>query len=134
MLAALRRKSRANNWIDCYQSPDDGLHWFHLSRVCETEAGNNYNGNPPALVVMADGRLCCVYGDRTERKMLARYSADAGKTWDEPIVLREDFHSVNGWPDLGYPRLFKRPDGRLVAAYFWCTKERPQTHIEATVF
>jgi hypothetical protein len=134
IVAALRRKSQTNNWIDCYHSANNGLHWSHLSRVGDTEVGNNCNGNPPALVAMADSRLCCVYGNRTERKMLARYSADAGRTWGEPVVLRGDFHSANGWPDLGYPRLFQRPDGRLVTAYFWCTRERPQTHIEATVF
>jgi hypothetical protein len=22
----------------------------------------------------------------------------------------------------------------VIAVYFWCTRERPQTHIEATVF
>jgi hypothetical protein len=41
---------------------------------------------------------------------------------------------ANGSPDLVYPRLYQRRDGQLVAVYFWCTRERPQTHIEATVF
>jgi hypothetical protein len=49
-------------------------------------------------------------------------------------VLRDDFSSANGWPDLGYPGLYQRRDGRLVAVYFWCTRERPQTHIAATIF
>ena len=134
IVVALRRKSQSNNWIDCFGSEDAGDSWRHRSRVGDTEAGNQFNGNPPALVAMADGRLCCVYGNRTERRMLARYSADAGSSWSVPAVLRDDFHSANGWPDLGYPRLYQRPDGLLVAVYFWCTRERPQTHIDATLF
>lgn len=134
IVAALRRKSPSNNWIDCVHSNDNGESWSQLSRVAETEAGNSYNGNPPALLAMADGRLCCAYGNRTERRMLARFSADGGVSWDEPLVLRDDFHSANGWPDLGYPRLYQRRDGRLVVVYFWCTRDRPETHIEATIF
>ena len=96
--------------------------------------GNEWNGNPPALIRMGDGPLCAVYGNRTARQMQARYSGDDGATWSAPQVLRDDFQSANGFPDLGYPRLFQRPDGRLVTAYFWCTAERPQTHIAATIF
>lgn len=82
----------------------------------------------------ADGRLCCACGNRTERRLLARFSADGGASWGEPLILRDDFHSANGWPDLGYPRLYQRRDGRLVVVYFWCTRDRPETHIEATIF
>ena len=133
LVVALRRKSRTANWIDCYGSSDAGLTWSFLSRVTDTEMGNHFNGNPPSLLRMSDDRLCCVYGHRTERQMLARYSED-GRTWSAPRLLRDDFHSTNGWPDLGYARLFQRPDGRLVAVYFWCTRARPETHIESTVF
>jgi len=134
LVVALRRKSEHNNWIDCYASTDSGLTWSFLSRVGETEAGNEFNGNPPALVRMADGRLCCAYGHRSLRQILARFSADEGRTWTPAQVIRQGFHSANGWPDLGYVRLFQRPDGKLVAIYFWCTEDRPQTHIEATIF
>lgn len=134
IVAALRRKSASHNWIDCVLSGDNGKSWSHLSRVAGTETANSFNGNPPALMAIADGRLCCVYGNRTERRILARFSADGGATWDEPLVLRDDFHSANGWPDLGYPRLYQRGDERLVAVYFWCTADMPETHIEATIF
>ncbi len=86
------------------------------------------------MVGVADGRLCCVYGCRTRRAMLARFSADGGKTWGEEFLLRDDQKSVNGMVDIGYPRLFQRPDGKLVAVYFWCSLERPETHIAATIF
>jgi hypothetical protein len=142
LVAAVRRKStgklgheniwqRYEHWIDCYASADNGATWSHLSRVGDT---GESNGNPPALVAMADGRLCCVYGNRTERSMLARFSADGGATWSEPAVIRDDFSSVSGQPDLGYPRLYQRPDDKLVAVYFWCSPERPETHIAATIF
>jgi hypothetical protein len=65
--------------------------------------------------------------------MLARFSADGGASWGDPVVIRDDFSSANGFADLGYPRLYQRRDGQLVAAYFWCTRERPDTHIEATI-
>jgi hypothetical protein len=32
------------------------------------------------------------------------------------------------------PRLWQRTDGKLVTAYFWCTQERPQTHIKYSIF
>jgi hypothetical protein len=134
LVAALRRKSQHCNWIDCYASLDNGLTWSLLSRVGKTEDGNEFNGNPPALVRMADGRLCCAYGHRSRRQILAKYSVDEGQTWTSAQVIRKGFHSANGWPDLGYVRLFQRQDSRLVAVYFWCTEDRPQTHIAATVF
>lgn len=132
IVAALRRKSISDdNWIDCYASEDAGSNWSHLSLIGDTGSDN---GNPPAMLAMADGRLCCVYGNRAERRMLARFSSDSGETWSAPAVLRDDFYSANGFPDLGYARLFERSDGRLVAVYFWCTRQRPETHIEATLF
>ena len=133
LVVALRRRSQTNNWIDCHGSADNGLTWSFLSKVGDTEAASSFNGNPPAMIRLTDGRLCCVYGNRSDRQIVARTSGD-GTSWTDPLVLRSDFESVNGWPDLGYPRLFERTDGKLVTAYFWCTPERPHTHIEATIF
>jgi hypothetical protein len=134
IVAALRRKSASPNWIDCVHPGETGATWAHPSRVADTVAANSFSGNSPALVALAGGRLCCAYGNRTERRMLAAFSTDAGASWGEPLVLRDDFQSANGWPDLGYPRLFERGDGWLVAVTFWYTRERPETHIEATIF
>ena len=134
LVVALRRKSDTHNWIDCHVSRDDGASWEPLSRVGDTEAGNRFNGNPPALIRLSDGRLCCAYGDRTACRIVARVSRDGGGSWGPAQVVRDGFESVNGWPDLGYCRLFERTDGRVVVAYFWCTPERPQTHIAATIF
>ena len=134
LVTALRRKSPERNWIDCFGSSDGGDSWSFLSTVGETESGSAHNGNPPALVQLRDGRLCCAYGNRSDRQIVARYSRDDGHSWGDSQVLRDGFQSVNGSPDLGYVRLFQRTDGRLVAVYFWCSPEMPETHVESTIF
>ncbi len=134
IVVAIRRRSKSNNWIDCYESTDNGKSWSFLSKVACTEDANNYNGNPPALIQLQDSRLCCAFGNRSTRQMRVKYSEDEGKSWSTEQILRSDFRSANDRPDLGYPRLFQRLDGKLVTAYFWCTENKPQTHIEATIF
>ena len=138
IVTAVRRKSPWNNWIDCYRSEDNGGSWSFLSKVdnTEAEAGPRHNGNPPSLLVLADGRLCCAYGDRSNGNecIALRYSEDQGKNWSVRYVIRDDFQSINGMADLGYVRLFQRPDRKCVAVYFWCSPQHPQTHIEATIF
>jgi hypothetical protein len=133
IVAAIRRRNDnfPSCWIDLYQSKDNGQQWSFLTRIGET---GGHNGNPPALVRMDDGRLCCVYGNRDLAVIVAKFSADGGLTWGSEMILRDDFQSINGFRDLGYPRLFQRPDGKLITAYFWCSPERPETHIAATIF
>ena len=133
MVVAIRRRNDAfpSCWIDCYHSTDNGASWSFLSRVGETGGSN---GNPPAMIRLSDGRLCCVFGNRDRAVMIARFSANGGQSWGPELVLRDDFKSINDSMDFGYPRLFQRPDGKLVTAYFWCSPEKPETHIEATVF
>ena len=133
LVSAVRRRDMRTDrgWIDAYGSTDDGQSWSFLSRVGET---GGWNGNPPALARLHDGRLCCVYGNRTRRHMIARFSADEGRSWGEEGVLRADFCPVDGEPDLGYPRLAQRADGCLVAIYYWATRDHPQQHIAATLW
>ena len=132
LVASIRRKDKNGyGWIDCCHSINNGQDWSFLSRVGETGV---HNGNPPAMIKMNDGRLCCVFGNRNRRVILAKYSSDEGRTWSSEQIIRDNHKSINGYPDLGYPRLFQRQDGKLVTTYFWCSPERPQTHIEATIF
>lgn len=136
--AVRRRKPREDvNWIDAYRSDDNGATWRHLAKVGDT---GNGNGNPPALARLADGRLVCVYGNRATPRLLARASADDGATWGPESILRTTepnppgSQKVNFNPsDMGYPRLVQRPDGKLVVIYYWCSPQRPQGHIEATI-
>lgn len=130
--AARRRDMRTDQgWIDVYGSTNDGQSWSFLSRVGET---GGWNGNPPALARLRDGRLCCAYGNRSRRQMIVRFSPDEGHTWGDEVVLRDDFASVDDEPDLGYPRLAQRTDGYLVAIYYWATQDYPQQHIAATIW
>ncbi len=137
LVSALRRRDVAAGpdgkcWIDAYRSDDDGETWSFLARVTGT---GPRNGNPPALVRLQDGRLCCVYGHRGRRTIEARFSDDDGTSWGEAQVLRHDYHADrHGMADLGYPRVVQRSDSRLVAIYYWATTELPHQHIAATIW
>lgn len=135
LVSALRRRNMADAdadcWIDAYVSRNDRRNWAFLSRIGETGA---YNGNPPALARLRDGRLCCVYGNRNRRQLIARYSRDEGASWSTEHVLRDDYHSVQDDQDFGYPRLVQRTDGCLVAMVYWATVARSHQHIAATIW
>jgi hypothetical protein len=134
-VSALRRRDMdagdQDCWVDAYVSQDAGESWSFLCKIGVT---GQHNGNPPALVRLTDGRLCCVYGQRNTRQMIARYSEDEGVSWEQAIVLRDDYASVEQDQDLGYPRLVQRSDGYLVAIYYWATADRPHQHIAATIW
>lgn len=133
LVAAVRRRDLKTNecWIDAYASDDAARTWAYVARVGETGGGN---GNPPALVRLADGRLCCAYGNRTTRRMLARTSTDSGRTWSAETVLRDGFASGDNDADFGYPRLVPRADGSVVAIYYWADAVRPQQYIAASIW
>ena len=117
--------------IEIYRSEDRCRSWQFSSTVETTEP----HSNPPALVAMADGRLCCAYGDRNTHRIKARLSEDEGATWSPEIVLRDDYYKCHDRDtDLGYVSMVERPDGRLVAVYYWATKEHDEQHIAATIW
>jgi hypothetical protein len=116
--------------VDAYVSKDNGATWQYLSRIKEMQT----HSNPPALVQLDDGRLCCIYGDRDTKRMAGKYSADNGKSWGKEFIIRDDFQSVDDWADLGYPRLVQRPDGKLVAMYYWATADHPQQFIAGSIW
>jgi len=116
--------------IEAYRSEDGGATWRHLSTVKTMERSSN----PPATVRLRDGRLVCVYGDRQAKQIRGRYSEDGGATWGGEFVVRDDFAALDEDPDLGYPRLVQRNDGKLVALYYWATAEHPEQHIAASIW
>jgi hypothetical protein len=118
------------SWIDLYESEDDGRTWKFLSKVAD--ADNRYwNGNPPSMVRLGDGRLCVTYGYRAvPYGIRAKISSDNGKTWGPEIILRQDGRN---W-DLGYSRTVQRPDGKVVTMYYYSTQEDPQQRIIATIW
>jgi hypothetical protein len=139
LVSALRRRydppnveksAPQQNWIDVYQSFDNGNTWTFLSKVADTDRGTR-NGNPPSLVKLPDGRLCVTYAFRgVPYSIRARISADNGKTWGKEIILRENVLP----PDIGYTRSVVRTDGKVVTVYYLATEERKEEHIEATIW
>jgi hypothetical protein len=133
LVSAIRRVDRGcNRWVDVYVSEDNGVNWSHLAKVGVTGCSN---GNPPALVRLDDGRLCCAYGNRSYGKMYMKYSENDGQTWGPEITLRGDFESCDGdFLDLGYPRITQLHNGRVICAYYWSTAAHVETHIAATIW
>ena len=133
LISAIRRRSGSNCWIDAYVSTDNGKTWTFLSKIADTGDGST-NGNPPALNITTNGRLVAVFGYRNKPYSIrVAYSDDEGKTWSEPVILRDDYWAEDMEPDLGYPRLLRRKDGKMIAIYYWSTKEHLH-HIAATIW
>jgi len=118
------------SWIDAYESNDDGKTWKFLSKVADADR-KYWNGNPPSMVKLDDGRICITYGYRAfPYGMSAKISSDNGRTWGKAIILRQDGRN---W-DLGYSRSVKRTDGKLVTMYYYSTPEQPEQFIAATIW
>jgi len=118
--------------VEGHESVDNGKNWKKLGKVSDN---GPWGGNPPAMVKLDDGRLCCVYGHRGKCQIIARYSSDQGKSWSDEHVLRDNYYRDQfDDRDLGYPRLLKLPDGKLIAIYYWANKETPNSHIAATIW
>ena len=124
--------------IEACSSKDGCRTWSPLGTIKVM----NTHSNPPALLKLRDGRLCCAYGDRHVGEIRARYSHDEGETWGPEFIIRDDFQAMEEDPDsetgihtdIGYPRLVQRPDGKLVAIYYWATAVKPQQHIAASIW
>ncbi len=129
LLTTIRRLDpKRPGWIESWASDDDGISWSLANgRIAETG-----EGNPPALLKLADGRLCVTYGVRAALyRMAAKFSSDHGTTWSDEVVLRAD----GGGRDLGYPRSVQRPDGKVVTVYyFWDQKSGAERYIAATIW
>jgi len=127
LLTTVRCREGDASWIDAYVSHDNAATWEYLNRP-EPDCGE---GNPPALIRLRDGRLCLTYGVRKPPfSMVARLSGDDGRTWGDPIVLRDD----GGGRDIGYPRSVQRPDGKVVTVYYFTPQTDPDRSIQATIW
>jgi hypothetical protein len=135
LVSALRRRDISTScdaWVDVYVSNDNGVNWSFLSKIGDAGCAN---GNPPALSRLSDGRLCCVYGNRTDMRMYMKYSDDEGTSWGPQITLRDDWADcADDDQDLGYPRISQLANGRIICAYYWSTPERIENHIAATIW
>ncbi len=125
IIVALRQRIDNRKWTDVYRSTDDGRNWTYLSTP---EKGCT---NPPALVHMGGLRVVLVYGCRGNPLGLrAQISEDGGATWSDPFILRDDGYE---W-DLGYVRAARMNDGRVLAVYYYTTKENREQHIAYTLW
>ena len=139
LIAALRRKIdkkegkvKRLNWIDVYESKDGGKTWHYLSKVADTDVVNrDFNGNPPSILKLQDGRLVVTYGFRGRPTALcAKLSSDNGKTWGDAVILRR---GSRNW-DFGYSRSLQRPDGKVITVYYWATPEHRTQYVAATIW
>ncbi|MEE8362684.1 MAG: sialidase family protein [Dehalococcoidia bacterium] len=128
LLCAVRARDESRNWIDLYGSDDGGRAWKY---VCRPVPDTGFGGNPPALLSLADGRLCLTYGYRAPPfSIRARLSDDGGRTWGEEVVLRDGA----GNHDIGYTRSAQRADGRIVTAYYFNDEHAGERYIAATIW
>ncbi len=127
LITTIRVLDPPRSAIDAYASLDDGRSWSRISTP-EPDAGE---GNPPSLSRLLDGRLCLIYGERKAPfSILARLSSDHGRTWTGPIVLRDDA----GGRDIGYVRSVVRPDGKVVAVYYYHDRSGPTRYLAGTIW
>lgn len=128
ILVAARNREGPRRWISAYLSHDNGETWEKLDDPVEDTG----IGNPPAMIQLQDGRICLIYGYRGEPYSIrARLSSDGGRTWSDDYFLRDDGASQ----DIGYPRVVQRPDGKVVALYYFTdTTTGPERYIGATLW
>ena len=118
------------NTIEALVSEDYCRTWKLLGTVKYFENSSN----PPALLGLKDGRLVCIYGDRDNSSMSGKYSNDGGVTWGEEFIIRDNFKDMDSTSDFGYPRLMQRKDGKLVAIYYWASRDNLQQHIAVSIW
>lgn len=96
--------------MDIYRSDDNGLTW-QQPPVRATDK-NEINGH---IARLKDGRLLLSYGVRIPGRhgVCAKFSADEGKTWSQPLRLADALTN-----DCGYPASVQRADGKIVTAYY----------------
>ncbi len=128
IVVAQRKRDGAVRNIAFHRSLDNGRTWQREADPVATVG----TGNPPAMIMLEDGRLCLTYGYRAEPfSMCAKLSDDNGKTWGPELVLRND----GATKDMGYPRTVQRPDGKVVTVYYFSDGKRgPERFIAATIW
>lgn len=123
----------------------DGVREVLLRRVCLFRPGDygSKNYRIPALAVLTDGSLLAVNDKRKFNEVdlpedidiVARKSADGGKTWSEPILVIEGQGVNKGYGD---PALAVADDGTIFCAFsggygLWgSTAENPQRNYICT--
>lgn len=137
ILVTIRQREGDKSFIPAFLSVDNGISWTQLKNA----ADDTGIGNPPAMIRMNDGRICLVYGYRSDAQSIqkksktsdirARISNNNGKSWSKEYILRND----GSGQDIGYPRIVQRPDGKIVAVYYFMDdKTGRERYIGATIW
>jgi hypothetical protein len=133
LLVTTRDKKGDETFISTYFSNDNGKTWSYQGKAVKDTG----IGNPPAMVRLKDGRICLIYGYRSDpdgiktSDIRAKISNDEGKTWSRDYILRND----GSGRDVGYPRVVQRPDGKIVAIYYFMDKATgPERYIAASIW
>ena len=129
LFCVLRRSVLSSCWNEAYCSDDGGITWRSVGEVADSGANN---GNPPAALTLADGRVLVCLGDRTRGCLIGRIVDPERLTMGEIFVVRYGAFQGKHYYDFGYPRLLMRSDGVPVCIHYWASKERPYQHIAAS--
>ena len=116
ILVQIRNHNTANagETLQC-ESEDGGKTW-------STPHPIGVWGLPSHLLRLRDGRLLMTYGYRRQPfGNQARWSADQGRTWSEPITISAD--GASG--DLGYPSSVELASGGLLTVWYERLKTSP---------
>ncbi len=115
LLTVVRHREGGRTWLAGYASENNARTWERL----DDPVTDNVN-TPAALLQLPDGRLVLAYvfrrGGGEGSSVCVRISTDEGRSWGDEMVLRGD-EGAN--TDVGYPRIVRRPDGKLVITYYW---------------
>lgn len=137
LLVTARQREGDKSFIPAWRSVDNGKTWTQLVNASDDTG----IGSPPAMIKMKDGRICLVYGYRSDAESIAaktktsdiraRISNDNGTTWSNEYILRND----GSGQDIGYPRIVQRPDGKIVVIYYFMdNKTGAERYIGATIW
>lgn len=97
-------------------SRDDGKSWTVPHSI-------GVWGLPSHLLRLRDGRLLMTYGHRRQPfGNQARFSADHGRTWSEPVAVSADVSTAG----LGYPSTVEPGDGTLLTVWYEARKDQPR--------
>lgn len=110
-----REFSPRRDYLSSFISYDNGENWVKLDEpVHDTGSG----GSPPALLKLTDGRLALSYIYRSSNgsRVHLKFSENNGHSWGNEITIRSGDYAS---PDVGYPRMIQRKDGKLVIVYYW---------------
>jgi hypothetical protein len=69
----------------CMVSNDNGRSWYRRGLIAYDETGNLMMGEPSMVLTRGSGLACVIRcTDHRQKPMLITYSADGGRSWEEP--------------------------------------------------